>query len=180
MNAFCRGCGLCSVPKPSSVMIGSSPTSRKAIEQVLVSFPPTDAAQAPHCPRPQPNLGPFNPRSFRSTYSSGVSAAAATSWDPPFTVTRYVILHPRSLKQSGGQAPSRLAQRYPGRPDVWSRKTSGKTRHKDVPDESLRLRGTSRCAALSGEHAIKADRPRTECFDLKQATRHHHVLQEMD
>src|SRR5882762_571586 len=112
MNAFCRGCGLCSVPKPSSVMIGSSPTSRKAIEQVLVSFPPTDAAQAPHCPRPQPNFGPFNPRSFRSTYNSGVSAAAVTTWDPPFTVSRYVILHPRSWRQSGGRAPSRLAQRY--------------------------------------------------------------------
>src|SRR6267154_4365847 len=112
MNAFCKGCGFCSVPNPSSVTIGSSPTSRTAIEQVLVSFPPTDAAQAPHCPRPQPNFGPFNPRSFRSTYNSGVSGAAVTKWDTPFTVIRYVILHPRSWKQSGGRAPSRLAQRY--------------------------------------------------------------------
>jgi hypothetical protein len=98
MNAFCKGCGFCNVPNPSSVTIGSSPTSRKAIEQVLVSFPPTDAAQAPHCPRPQPNFGPFNPRSFRSTYSSGVSGAAATSWDNSFTVSRNVILH----REAGG------------------------------------------------------------------------------
>src|SRR6266404_4523504 len=106
MNAFCKGCGFCNVPNPSSVMIGSSPTSPKAIEQVLVSFPPTDAAQAPHCPRPQPNFGPFNPRSFRSTYNSGVSGAAVITWDDPFTVSRYVILHPQSWKQSGGRTPS--------------------------------------------------------------------------
>src|SRR5882762_8268551 len=180
MNAFCKGCGFCSVPNPSSVTIGSSPTSRTAIEQVLVSFPPTDAAQAPHCPRPQPNFGPFNPRSFRSTYNSGVSAAAVTTWDPPFTVSRYVILHPRSWRQSGGRAPSRLAQRDSGRPDVWSRKASGKTRHKDIRDESLRLYGIRGCPACSGKSAIKADRPRTERCDLKQATRHHHVLEEMD
>src|SRR6266702_374141 len=180
MNAFCKGCGFCNVPNPSRVTIGSSPTSPKAIEQVLVSFPPTDAAQAPHCPRPQPNFGPFNPRSFRSTYKSGVSGAAVTAWDTPFTVSLYVILHPRSWRQSGGRAPSRLAQRDLGRPDVWSRKASGKTRHKDVPDESLRLYGIRGCPACSGKSAIKADRPRTERCDLKQATRHHHVLEEMD
>src|SRR6266850_8599047 len=180
MKAFCSGCGFCIVPNPSSVTTGSPPTSRRPIEQVLASFPPTDAAQAPHCPRPQPNFGPFNPRSFRSTYKSGVSGAAVTAWDTPFTVSRYVILHPRSWRQSGGRAPSRLAQRDSGRPDVWSRKASGKTRHKDVPDESLRLYGISRCPACSGESAIKADRPRTECCDLEQATRYHHVLQEMD
>src|SRR5580692_3932497 len=69
-------------------MTWSSPTSRSAIEHVLVSLPPTMAAQAPHCPRPQPNLGPFNPRSFRSTYSSGVSGAASTTCGSPFTVIR--------------------------------------------------------------------------------------------
>src|SRR5260370_11940237 len=142
-------------------MIGSSPTSRKAIEQVLVSFPPTDAAQAPHCPRPQPNFGPFNSSSFRSPYNSGVSGAAVTAWDTPFTVSRYVILHPRSWKQSGGRAPSRLAQRYPGRPDVWSRKASGKTRHKDVSDESLRLYGITPCPPCSGHSPSKPTPPPT-------------------
>src|SRR5260221_2507093 len=177
MNAFCKGCGFCSVPNPSSVTIGSSPTSRTAIEQVLVSFPPTDAAQAPHCPRPQPNFGPFNPRSFRSTYNSGVSGAAVTAWDTPFTVSRYVILHPRKLEAVWR---SSALNAISGRPDVWSRKASGKMRHKDVSDESLRLYGIRGCPACSGESAIKADRPRTERCDLKQATRHHHVLQEMD
>src|SRR5260221_12045540 len=50
----------------------------------------------------------------------------------------------------------------------------------DVWGESLRLYGISRCPACSGESAIKADRPRTERCDLKQATRHHHVLEKMD
>src|SRR5260221_10088020 len=50
----------------------------------------------------------------------------------------------------------------------------------DVSGESLRLYGISRCPACSGESAIKADRPRTERCDLKQATRHHHVLEKMD
>src|ERR1700730_14176230 len=51
------------------------------------------AAQAPHCPRPQPNLGPFNSRSFRNTYSSGVSGAASTTCGSPLTAIRYDILH---------------------------------------------------------------------------------------
>src|SRR5258708_3697726 len=76
-------------------MTFSSPTSCRVIKHVLVSFPSTMAAQAPHCPRPQPNLGPFNPRSFRSTYSSGVSGAASTARGSPFTVIRCDILHPR-------------------------------------------------------------------------------------
>ena len=56
--------------------------------------PPTMAAQAPHCPRPQPNFGPFSPRSFLSTYSSGVSGAASTTCCSPFTAIRYDISHP--------------------------------------------------------------------------------------
>src|SRR5258708_40148396 len=107
MNAFCKGCGFCNVPNPSSVTIGSSPTSRKAIEQVLVSFPPTDAAQAPHCPRPQPNFGPFNPRSFRSTYNSGVSGAASTTCSSLFTSIRYDILAPTKLES----VPSETAEK---------------------------------------------------------------------
>ena len=81
------------MPNPSRVVTWSFPTSRSAIEHVLTSLPPTMAAHAPHCPRPQPNFGPLKPRSFRSTYNSGVSEAASTKWGLPLTVIRNAMGH---------------------------------------------------------------------------------------
>src|SRR5258708_2673112 len=107
MNDLCKGCSFSTVPNASSVVTLSSPTSRRAIEHVLVSFPPTITAQAPHCPRPQPNFGPFNPRSFRSTYNSGVSGAASTTCSSLFTSIRYDILAPTKLES----VPSETAEK---------------------------------------------------------------------
>src|SRR5262245_27291771 len=42
---------------------------------------------APHCPRPQPNFGPWRSRSFRSTYSNGVDGSTLTVCVPPFTLS---------------------------------------------------------------------------------------------
>src|SRR5213594_2244953 len=45
----------------------------------------TITVQQPHCERPQPNFGPFNPSSSRNTYSSGVLGSVSTTRDLPFT-----------------------------------------------------------------------------------------------
>jgi hypothetical protein len=53
------------------------------------------AAQAPHCPRPQP-FGPINPTSLPSTRNSGVSGAVSTRYSSPFTSIRCNILAPEN------------------------------------------------------------------------------------
>src|SRR6059036_2209399 len=49
------------------------------------ALPSTITVQQPHCERPHPNFGPFNPSSSRKTYSSGVLGSASTTRDFPFT-----------------------------------------------------------------------------------------------
>src|SRR5207244_5198780 len=49
------------------------------------ALPSTITVQQPHCERPQPNFGPFNPSSSRNTYSRGVLGSVSTTRDLPFT-----------------------------------------------------------------------------------------------
>ena len=58
---------------PSSVVIDLAATVETGVRQERVSTPLTKTEHDPHCPRPQPNLGPCRFSSFDSTYNSGVS-----------------------------------------------------------------------------------------------------------
>src|SRR5688572_9921320 len=84
MNAFCNGCRLSSLPSPSIVSIAPL-TVDIGVTQERTGRPSTSTVHAPHCARPQPNLGPFSSRSLRRTYSRGVSGSTATSRVAPFT-----------------------------------------------------------------------------------------------
>ena len=67
-------------------MVSTAPfTVEIGVTQERTAFPSTSTVQAPHCASPQPNLGPFNSRSLRRTYSRGVSASTDTSRAVPFT-----------------------------------------------------------------------------------------------
>src|SRR5438034_8562490 len=70
---------------PSSVVIHLAATVETGVRQERVSTPLTKTEHDPHCPRPQPNLGPCRFSSFDSTYNSGVSGAAITVCTLSFT-----------------------------------------------------------------------------------------------
>src|SRR5882762_4582385 len=53
--------------------------------QDRTDFPSMSTVQAPHWPRPHPNLGPCSPRLSRKTYKSGVLESASTTRVLPFT-----------------------------------------------------------------------------------------------
>src|SRR5260221_14479137 len=178
MNDLCKGCGFSIVPNPSSVMTSSSPTSRRAIEHVLVSAPPTMAAQAPHCPRPQPNLGPFNPRSFRSTYGRGESGTASTTLGSPFTVIPCDIVHPRMnvndltrVSPAGrthdcAKEPTSLRSYERRAPASWRKSPSlARAEVKSRLFNQLTLRRNGRAAR--GKAIVETDRARTKGCDLK-------------
>src|SRR5258706_8781801 len=46
----------------------------------------TITVHAPHCDRPQPNLGPFSPKLSRKRYKSGVLGSTSTTRALPLTV----------------------------------------------------------------------------------------------
>jgi hypothetical protein len=48
--------------------------------------------QAPHCPSPQPNFGPWRSRSLRSTYKSGVDGWTSTVWLAPLTFSVMLLI----------------------------------------------------------------------------------------
>src|SRR5437867_2216187 len=56
-----------------------------AILHDRTALPSRITVQQPHCERPHPNLGPFNLRLSRNTYSSGVLGSVSTTRDLPFT-----------------------------------------------------------------------------------------------
>src|SRR6478736_8825170 len=70
---------------PSSVVISRPATPCAGITQARAATPSTCTVQAPHWPRPQPNLGPLSPRSLRSTCSSEASCDAVMSTLRPLT-----------------------------------------------------------------------------------------------
>src|SRR5437667_11134031 len=85
MNAFWSRCGWATLPKPSSVLMFRFCALLTAVLQDRTAWPSRITVQQPHCERPQPNFGPFNPRSSRNTYSSGVLGSVSTTRDLPFT-----------------------------------------------------------------------------------------------
>src|SRR2546428_13563762 len=54
--------------------------------------PPAITVQAPHCPRPQPNLGPRSAKSSLSTYKRGVAGSTSTVWERPLTVRAMLLM----------------------------------------------------------------------------------------
>src|SRR5512135_1131996 len=69
------------------VVIDFPSTAPTSVEQERVSAPSTWTVQAPHSPRPHPNLVPVSPSSSRRTQSSGISRGTSTSWTVPFTLS---------------------------------------------------------------------------------------------
>ena len=88
--------------KPSSVVTARSPTPPTGRQHERAATPSTNTRQAPHSPSPQPNLGPFSPRSLRSTCSSGAAGGTASSCKWP--LTRRAMA---ALLKSARQASSR-------------------------------------------------------------------------
>eukprot|EP01042_Synura_sphagnicola_P009317 gene9317-11961_t len=74
---------------PSSVVTSRPATPCDGITQARAAIPSTSTVQAPHCPRPQPYLGPLSDRSLRSTCSNvalaKVLCGRANGW--PLTTT---------------------------------------------------------------------------------------------
>ncbi len=67
-------------------MVISAPAAAwTGTEQERTASPFTMTVQAPHCPSPQPNFGPFSARSSVSTYSSGVAGSTSTVRAWPLT-----------------------------------------------------------------------------------------------
>ena len=69
----------------NSVVISAPSTDFTGVMQERIACPLTITVQAPHCPSPQPNFGPFNARSSLSTYKSGVVGSTSTAWALPLT-----------------------------------------------------------------------------------------------
>jgi hypothetical protein len=87
MKAFWSLCGWATLPNPSKVVIFRFPTALTGKPQDRTDLSSRITVHAPHCDRPQPNLGPFSSRSSRKTYSSGVLGSVSTTCDLPFTVS---------------------------------------------------------------------------------------------
>jgi hypothetical protein len=104
MNAFWIGWGLSIEPSPSKVSIVRPSAFATGVTQERIAAPSMITVQAPHCARPQPNFGPFRPRSLRSTYKSGVSGLTSTVCFLPFTTNEimmvYSSLRSKSLKKT--------------------------------------------------------------------------------
>src|SRR6185312_1575376 len=96
MNACCSGLGLSTLPSPSSVVIARPSTAVTGSTHERTAAPSRWTVQAPHCERPQPNLGPCNPSWSRSTYSSIVSGSACTECCLPFILRWMVVGMTRS------------------------------------------------------------------------------------
>ena len=60
MKARCTRPGFSGVPRPSSVVIFRPPSVETGVTQENTARPSTSTVQAPHWPRPQPNLAPFS------------------------------------------------------------------------------------------------------------------------
>src|SRR5712671_5550892 len=78
MKARWSGWGRSTVPRPSMLVTRAFPTAETGVTHERTGLPSISTVQAPHCARPQPNLGPFSSRSFRRMYRSGVLASTAT------------------------------------------------------------------------------------------------------
>src|SRR5215813_4864938 len=61
-------------------------TAATGVTHDLISLPSSSTEQAPHCARPQPNLGPCRWSSLCRTYRRGVSRLALTPCVSPFTL----------------------------------------------------------------------------------------------
>src|SRR6218665_2102295 len=72
------------MPRPSSVVMLRPATPCAGITQDRAATPSTCTVHAPHCPSPQPYLGPLRPRSLRSRCSSVASRGTpASAWARP-------------------------------------------------------------------------------------------------
>src|SRR5579863_7039093 len=108
IQACCSGCNFPFDASPSSV-VTSPLTEEVGMMHDRTAAPLMITVQAPHWPRPHPNLGPCRPRSLRRTYSSGVAGSTSTVWEPPFTFNMILLIDPS------------LGDRHPGLDRIISR-----------------------------------------------------------
>src|SRR5690242_19259786 len=95
MNAACNGSGRSGEPSPSIVTTSEPATERAGAMQERTARPSTSTVHAPHWASPQPKWVPVRARSFRSTYSSGVSGSSvSTSRAVPFTLSVSLAMCP--------------------------------------------------------------------------------------
>jgi len=97
------GCSRPFAARPSSVVI-SPFTEDAGTRQDGTAAPLMITLQAPHCPRPHPNRGPWSPRSLRRTYSKGVAESTSTECDRPLTFSSILLIGPCSLFSGGSCA----------------------------------------------------------------------------
>src|SRR3954447_16873771 len=118
IQACWSGCNLPFDASPSSVVI-SLLTEDVGVTQDRTAVALMMTVQAPHWPRPQPNLGPCRPRSLRRTYSSGVAGSTSTVWERPFTFSVILLMdpslynwHPASRSRQDYDRSPQFGQRY--------------------------------------------------------------------
>src|SRR6266550_7702919 len=109
IHARCTGCSVPSLASPSSVVI-SPLTAEHGVTHERIAAPFMITAQAPHWPRPQPNRGPWSPRSLRRIYSSGVEGSISSVCVVPLTF-KVTLLMPASPYEHHIERRDRKARR---------------------------------------------------------------------
>src|SRR5262245_41718471 len=83
-HATCSGCVEVG-DSPSMVVIFFPAAAEAAVVHDRTALPSRCTVQAPHWPRPHPNLVPVSPMLSRITQSRGMSGLTSTSYRLPFT-----------------------------------------------------------------------------------------------
>src|SRR5215471_13155552 len=113
MNAACTGWGFSGVPSPSMVVMRTFAAAETGIVQERAGAPSTSTVHAPHCPRPQPNLGPVRCNRLRSTYSRG-SSGSDTDIDCDAPLTCKANTGMSFLRATGFFQDHKPARKVPG------------------------------------------------------------------
>src|SRR5206468_11931720 len=100
-----------SAGSPSSVVIALPLTAATGVTQLRISLPSSSTEHAPHCARPQPNLGPCRCNSLCRTYRSGVSRLAVTLCTRPFTLIFNLLAIPPPSSQWTESRREKVRQR---------------------------------------------------------------------
>src|SRR4051812_8645341 len=91
IQACCRGCSTPFLASPSRV-VTSLFTAEVGVIHDRVATPLMSTVHAPHWPSPQPNRGPWRPRSLRRIYNSGVEGSISSVCVPPFTFNVILLI----------------------------------------------------------------------------------------
>src|SRR6516162_4263354 len=91
-------------------------TAATGVTHERISLPSSSTEHAPHCARPQPNLGPCRWSSLCRTYRRGVSRLALTPWVRPFTLILMLFAIPPPVLESQLQRRPLPGTSRPGGP----------------------------------------------------------------